>query len=352
MALYSQVANLPVLFQIETGSIHKIAKYLKDKNLRFRRVLIVSGASFSANVAKSMLDGPKASKWQHLVIESNSTDEADRLQAYVFQNAIDLLVAVGGGKVLDVAKRVSLLQRVNQLAVPTIISNDGIASPISVLRKSDGKTTSLAAQTPIGVIVDVDIVRNAPRKYWQAAAGDILSNASSSNDWMLARDQLGEPVDDTALEMSILAVNSLLNYGEASLELDRYVRQIVHSLFCSGVAMGITGSSRPCSGSEHMISHAIDYLGLSPDTLHGIQVGSATLFTLHLQRQLRPEAIAFAKSWNIPLLFSQLSPDVERELEQIFDIARDMRPGRYTVLDRFSPDQLMQEYRGFSSTVV
>lgn len=348
MALYSQIAHLPVLFQVEAGGVRKLAKYLDDKNLFFKRVLVVSGASFSANVAKTILNIPELKDWNHIVVDSNSMKEAERLQAHVFQNPVDLLVAVGGGKVLDVVKRVSLLQRVNHLAVPTIISNDGIASPISVLRVGDGKTKSVAGQMPIGVVIDTEIVLTAPHQYWQAAAGDILSNASATNDWLLARDQWGEQINDAAYEMSLLSVNAALNIPGNSLESPRCLRQIIHSLLCSGIAMGIAGSSQPCSGSEHMISHAIDFLDLSPNTLHGLQVGSISLFTLHLQDKLTREVLDFANSWNLPKSFAELSPEVGRNLNQVLQISREMRPGRYTVLDNFEVEELVNEYQRFA----
>jgi len=50
----------------------------------------------------------------------------------------------------------------------------------------------------------------------------------------------------------------------------------------SGVAMEIAGSSRPASGSEHLISHALDIFGKKPG-VHGLQVGVATYLCALLQ---------------------------------------------------------------------
>ena len=46
--------------------------------------------------------------------------------------------------------------------------------------------------------------------------------------------------------------------------------------------MSIFGSSRPCSGTEHAISHAMDR---QCDELHGLQVAFATPLCLHYLRE-------------------------------------------------------------------
>jgi len=46
--------------------------------------------------------------------------------------------------------------------------------------------------------------------------------------------------------------------------------------------MEIAGSSRPASGSEHLISHALDMTGASP-RLHGLQTGTAAYLVSSLQ---------------------------------------------------------------------
>jgi glycerol-1-phosphate dehydrogenase [NAD(P)+] len=51
----------------------------------------------------------------------------------------------------------------------------------------------------------------------------------------------------------------------------------------NGVAMEVAGSSRPASGSEHLISHALDHITTRP-RLHGLQVGVATYIVSRLQK--------------------------------------------------------------------
>jgi glycerol-1-phosphate dehydrogenase [NAD(P)+] len=54
------------------------------------------------------------------------------------------------------------------------------------------------------------------------------------------------------------------------------------ALMLNGIAMEICGSSRPASGAEHLISHALDALSQRPRS-HGLQVGVATYVVSRLQ---------------------------------------------------------------------
>ena len=62
------------------------------------------------------------------------------------------------------------------------------------------------------------------------------------------------------------------------------MRLLGTALLLNGISMSICGSSRPASGSEHLISHALDALSKRP-RLHGLQVGVATYLVSLLQGQ-------------------------------------------------------------------
>jgi glycerol-1-phosphate dehydrogenase [NAD(P)+] len=112
--------------------------------------------------------------------------------------------------------------------------------------------------------------------------------------------------------------------------------------------MAICGSSRPCSGSEHLLSHAMDYLGISAFP-HGIQVGCLSLFSAHLQGILEADFVRALEAVRMPLCIGDLSPVAEARLAEVISTARTMRPGRYTVLDRFSDRDLVEQYYLFRS---
>src|SRR5690606_32406122 len=186
--IYKQLAYIPIIFQVDEGILLSVQELLQRNNFYFNKVLIVSGKSYSADYAAQL---SSMHGWEHFTLEDNTYTEVERLKQYSESCRCDLMIAIGGGKVLDIVKRVSYLTNLNHLSVPTIISNDGLISPISVIKNAQGKTESISGMMPMGVIIDLDIIQESPIDYIRAAAGDILSNISATNDWVLANKEKG-----------------------------------------------------------------------------------------------------------------------------------------------------------------
>lgn len=341
MAIYNQIAALPIIFQIGNNIIKEISNIISAKNVVFHRILIVSGSSFSYGVA-SKID-MKGIVMREIIYD-NTFVEVDRISNFILNGKIDLLIGVGGGKVLDVIKRVSLVQRINHISIPTIISNDGLISPVSVLKNNEGKTESIAGLMPFGVIVDLDIILKSPYKYIQSAAGDILSNMSATNDWIYAAKNSNEKINDIAFQFSRMSAHSSINFDEIDLLSKNFVKMIIQGQINSGIAMGLSGNSRPCSGSEHLISHAIDYLKLSNNQLHGYQVGVVSLFCLYLQNDLSDKIIEYSRKISLDTDISATCIDFEYNFNEIFKLSRSMRPGRITILDHYNNNTLFELY--------
>ncbi len=328
--MYNQSAQFPIIFQVNENIIDKIPYFLTRNNIAFNNILVVSGSSNSLKYAGQILSSLKAESYP---IHKNDVSTVEELKDYCLSKNVDLLIGVGGGTILDVVKRVSLLTEINNLLVPTIISNDGIVSPISVIKNDDNQTISLPGKMPFGVVVDIDIIQSAPTKFLQAAAGDILSNISATNDWVLSSLQTGEPINDLAYMLSRSAAFALIHHESKDLRNRSFLKQVIYCQINSGLAMALSGTSRPCSGSEHLISHAIDFKNLSENTLHGYQVGSVSIFCLYLQKKLDAKCINYAQELNLPMAFHQLDKKIFDQLELIYETSLKMRPGRFTVLD-------------------
>ena len=342
--IFSQVTHLPIIFQVDEDIVRSIPSYLQRNKLNFNRILVVSGKSFSYKIASQIFD---ATGWDNYQIDDNSFEEVANLKSFCSNEQYDLILGVGGGKVLDTVKRVSYLTRINHIAIPSIISNDGLISPIAVIKNLEGRTESIPAVMPMGVIIDLNVIQTSPIRYLKAAAGDILSNFSATNDWILASLAGKDLMNDFAFQLSRSAANSLIYFNNPNFSYKPFIRQIVQGQVSSGIAMSLSGTSRPCSGSEHLISHAIDYLELTENSLHGHQVASTSLFSLFLQNKLKPEHLVYANNTSTPFLFHELSPIIEEKLELVFKTAKVMRPGRYTVLTQYSDKDLCYKYEQY-----
>lgn len=328
--MYNQSVPFPVIFQVNENILNQIPSFLQRNNIHFKNILVVSGSSNSFKYAEVILNSCPSSSY---LIDKNDVATVEALKEHCMTANVDLLIGVGGGSVLDVVKRVSLLTNINNLLVPTIISNDGMISPISVIKDSNGQTVSLPGKMPFGVVVDMDVIQSAPLKYLQAAAGDILSNISATNDWVLSAQHTSEPINDLAYMLSRSAAFALIHHESKDIKNRSFLKQVIYCQINSGLAMSLAGTSRPCSGSEHLISHAIDFNKLSDNTLHGYQVGSISIFCLYLQRKLDAKCINYAQELKIPIAFHCLDEKIMDQLALIYETSFKMRPGRFTVLD-------------------
>jgi glycerol-1-phosphate dehydrogenase [NAD(P)+] len=332
-----------IIFKFGFDVIKKFPNILESHGLSDRNILIVSGKTISHAISLRL---KYKSDIYHFCIENNSITSVEYVLEFIRDYNINLLVAVGGGKVIDVLKRVSLISNIDLIIVPTIISNDGIMSPISVLVNKSNKTESLKGTMPIGILIDLDLILNMPDKYILSAAGDLLSNISATNDWASSCYLKHEFLNDLSYHLSRSSAYSIINFNftEKGYKSTDFIRLLAYSQIHSGFAMYIAESSRPCSGSEHLLSHAMDYLGIGNELLHGFKVGVLSFFTLFLQKKLTNDILIFGKILDIPYTFDEYIFDFNDNLKEIFETSTFMRPGRTTILDTFSTEQLFDQY--------
>ena len=189
------------------------------------------------------------------------------------------IIGLGGGKALDVGKYLASLGGLSYFAVPTSLSNDSFCSPQASLTLC-GRRRSLPTGLPDAVIVDTEVCLGAPLPLWCSGVGDLVSKLTAVRDWRLAFHARGTPVNDLAALMSDASVYQFIARPTRDPE---GARLLAIALMLNGVAMEIAGSSRPASGSEHLISHALDHITTQP-ALHGLQVGVATYIVSRLQQ--------------------------------------------------------------------
>ncbi len=339
---------LPLSFQIEFGvGTKRIAEQINEfLGTTQAKILIVTGASVSleyADAIKNTLSAPSATAQVLL----GTVDEVHALESAIRSANYSHLLSVGGGRVGDFAKRLALLCNLRLIMVPTIIANDGLISPIAVLREG-GVSVSIPGRMPDAVFIDLKALDDAPERYLVAAACDLVSNLSATNDWACF-----SPSDvrarSLAYYLSQAAADGVIWSSEWSVKSDTFVERVILGQTLSGLSMALAGSSRPCSGAEHLISHAIEQLGLAPSALHGSVVASTTRFALVLQGNFDERTKEFLNHFRVPIRFPGCEGLSQSGLEELFSLSRRTRPGRRTVLDRFSDRDLANQYQRFCS---
>lgn len=194
----------------------------------------------------------------------------------------EIIIGVGGGRILDIAKYVGFLNDLPFISVPTSVSNDGFSSSGCSLLINN-RRRSVPARMPLGIIVDLDVIKNAPAKFIYSGIGDLVSKITALYDWEFEEAHGKAKLNDFAVTIAKKSVNSLVRMDiRANIREEFFLEELVDSLIMSGIAMEIAGSSAPASGSEHLISHSLDQLVETPQ-LHGLQVGIATYLMSRVQ---------------------------------------------------------------------
>lgn len=277
----SRQINIPYLLKIGEGKIFKIGKYLFDKEMF--NIAVFWGEGIEKIVGKQFYDGLETQGINilHLHTAIDIALETITKNAFKLSPKIKAVVGVGGGKALDYAKYTAYLLRLPYIAVPTSMSNDGFCSP-TVSLTVDGSRKTVKSSIPYGVVIDLAVIKASPLITIFSGLGDMVSKVTALWDWKMAFNKGYERYNDFASIMSYNSLDLLFLRHTSDLNAPQFRRSLATSLLYSGVAMEIAGTSRPASGSEHLISHALDKISAAPK-MHGLQVGTATYLCALLQ---------------------------------------------------------------------
>lgn len=244
---------------------------------------------------------------------------------------MDFLVAVGSGTINDTTRFISHKTGIPYMIAATAPSMDGYASTVSPMLVNGFKRTFPAA-SPFAIVGDTRILCKAPMDMILAGFGDILGKLTSIADWKLGIALLGEACCKTAMDMVSRAVDKVLACASGLKDRrEEGIKALMEALVLSGIAMMLSGNSRPASGAEHHIAHYLEmkyFLEGREPLLHGTKVGMAVSFVAALYEHLsgispdsidipgllaeRPSYEAWAET--VSRVYGPLAPEVLEEI--------------------------------------
>lgn len=318
---------------VQRGAIQDIAEIIRDPKLGLNgvsKILLVCDAK-TYEIAGRKIGGRLLSNGFSVRIirlppkKEEGIPLADEGTAkFVESNVSDneLLLAVGGGTVLDMTRLAAFKKEVPFIAIPTAPSMNGYVSRIVAMEERGVKVTK-QAKPPLAVVCDLDILANAPEHLRASGFGDLMSKPTSFSDWLLS----------SSLEDSYfcaLPMASARLYEARCIELAEAIRAgsmdgietLAGALINSGFSMIIAGSSSPASGGEHLISHLLDMTAGESGRhigLHGMQVGVATMLVAPLYEEIvQMSAADIDANWERIRQAYQRPDDVKVMLKRAF----------------------------------
>lgn len=292
------------VIEVSDHAIEKVADILKDYHRIFmvadentylvagRRVeqLLKSAGLLSHSLVLPSPALPNAENVGKVLIEAGRDRAVYDINAWSLNP--DYVLAVGSGSLNDTCRMVSYRLGIPYGVVGTAPSMDGYASVVAPLlngRKKIVYNCSIARH----IIIDLSVNAAAPYPLLLAGVGDVLGKYVAILDWEISRDRNGEYYCEKIADMVLKATGQC---AEASMALEgrdaAAIRAVSEGLILSGECIAFCGSSRPASGTEHMIAQTWEVMdveeGKTPN-LHGIEVGEGTFAAMEMFRKLYAE---------------------------------------------------------------
>ncbi|MCS7120111.1 MAG: NAD(P)-dependent glycerol-1-phosphate dehydrogenase [Nitrososphaerota archaeon] len=269
----------------------------------------------------------------HYIVSANPPTLLDvrLVEEKIGETKPQAVLGIGGGAKIDVAKLSAANLGIPFISIPTTASHDGMASPFASVKGLD-RPYSMTARSPIAVIVDTDVIISVPYRLIASGCGDVLAKFTSTRDWKLAHERKGEYYAEYAASLALLSAQHVVRHaGSIKPGSESGLRVLLEALVSCGVAMCIGGTSKPCSGSEHLFSHALDLITPKP-ALHGEQCGLGAILMARLHGLDWESIRDTLREVGAPINAREIGIDPSYIVEALV-LARNIRPERYTILN-------------------
>ena len=210
----------------------------------------------------------------------------------------DCVISVGTGSLNDIARKAAADLDKPLAIFATAPSMDGFASYNAPLTDGNFKIT-YAAKSPEVIIADTKILAAAPAYLKSAGFGDMVGKYVALIDWQVSHLITGEHYCEKVAALTRKATDKITALADRITAQDEEsAAAVFESLLLTGIGMSFTKTSRPASGTEHILSHFWECKKLLKGELsdfHGRKVGVATLLIMEEYKKLLQKESVKAK---------------------------------------------------------
>lgn len=264
---------------IEAGAIHQLPQIIKRPAFSDKKsiVMICDENTYQAAgiQVEALLPNLKKIVLNPSNLHANEHGVALAEKGLREIGAVDLMIAVGSGTVHDITRYEAYEKKVPFISVPTAASVDGFVSTVAAMTWN-GCKVSITTVSPSVVVADTNIFKEAPLRLTASGVSDLLGKYTALADWKISHILTNEYICDEICELEYRALDSLRESLPGLIKKEeKSYEDLMYGLLLSGIAMQMTGNSRPASGAEHHMSHLweMEVLNDTIDFYHGEKVG-------------------------------------------------------------------------------
>ena len=273
---------------IESEAIKKLSMIMEKEG--FKNITIICDENTYAAAGEEIKEIIPKGKFINLKSENLHANEIAVQKVYECLSVEnDVLIALGSGTIHDITRYVAYNKDIPFISVPTAASVDGFVSTVAAMTwKGDKKT--FTAVSPIYVVADTDIFKEAPYRLTASGVSDLIGKYTALVDWKISSIVIGEYICNKVCNMEIDAVNKLCEcVDDLVLGKSEAYEQLMYALILSGLAMQIIGNSRPASGAEHHMSHLweMEVINKHLDAYHGEKVSVGLILVMEEYKKIK-----------------------------------------------------------------
>ncbi len=314
------------------GVLNELGVYLK---MLGGKPLVLWDPRVKAIVGQTVLDSIRQAGLEPVDVEFQgeaTRQERDRVTAIARDQAADISVGVGGGKVLDVAKAVAVDAAIKMVTCPTIASNDSPTSAASVWYDADHNFIGFDCWpfNPDIVLVDTQVIAEGPLRAFVAGMGDALSTWVEAAAAFKSRAQniAGGMPTMAAMAIAELCYQTLMEHGlEAKRAVENHVvTPAVEKVVEANVLLSGLGFESGGLATAHMIANLLSNVPECRDLMHGEKVGFGIVTQLCLDDEFDVDEmyaiVDFQIEIGLPVTFADVNLEgaARGRLQQIGDL--------------------------------
>ena len=274
--------------RVGSGLVRRVGEILKENGFPGKILLVADRNTIQA--ANGILESLRDFSVEEYIYDELRVATMDDVRLVEdFFDRVDGVLAVGTGSIHDPCRMACARNNKPLALFATAPSMDGFASYNAPIVDGNFKTTH-AAKCPEVIIADTKILADAPTELKSAGFGDMISKYIALIDWQVSHLVTGEHYCEKVAELTRYATDRLMQMADkVTLRDEEAAGAVFESLLMTGIAMAFTLTSRPGSGTEHIMAHYWECLELLDGKIpnyHGEDVGVCTLIMLKYYNEL------------------------------------------------------------------